>query len=138
RHSAIDTLFENLRPAAEFLNIKQLSVPMNHAALMSRLHFNLRHFAWNYAAILFLLGMWSLNANRKLLTVTALVTISILGFDRENKRLYKRFTTHQACTGLLAAAAPIALKSKALPTLIWLVGTTTLVVLGHALLMDKP
>jgi hypothetical protein len=49
-----------------------------------------------------------------------------------------RFTTSQLYTGLYIIAIPIGLYSSPWRTVLWLIGASGVVIIGHASLMDKP
>ncbi|RFU23701.1 hypothetical protein B7463_g12638, partial [Scytalidium lignicola] len=131
-----------LRPTTEFLNIKQLSIPPNYPAFMSRLYYNLRHFKLNYAITVAALGIWSLLRNRNLLLAVISASIGILGIQQPNKHLPRiagfSATYHHICTAFLALSVPLILNSKVMPSLIWLIGASSLSILGHSTLMEKP
>jgi hypothetical protein len=49
-----------------------------------------------------------------------------------------RATSSQLYTGLVIVAVPLGLLASPISTLLWLIGASGVVILGHASFMDKP
>lgn len=80
--------------------------------------------------------------NLLLLFVIFLVGGGIFGISRlEGQDLvlpFTRLTTSQLYTGLLVVAIPLGFLASPISTMMWLIGSSGVVVLGHASLMEKP
>lgn len=142
RSQSFGTRFANLRPVAEFFDLKRLSKPASFAELQSRVNYNLSYFSSNYAAVFFMLSIYSLLTNWTLSFVIVMVTLSLYGINKLNGRDldlgFARFTTSQLYTFLIIVAIPFILFASVFATALWLIGATGATVFGHAAMMEKP
>ncbi|KAJ9142178.1 PRA1 family protein [Pleurostoma richardsiae] len=142
RSSSVANRFSNLRPVSEFLDVKRLSKPANFAEMQSRVNYNLSHFSSNYAVVFVMLCIYALLTNPWLLfdiifVVAGMYLIGKLdGRDLEIGQ--QRISPSQLYTGLYVIAIPIGLISSPFTTILWLIGASGVVILGHAAMMDKP
>lgn len=51
---------------------------------------------------------------------------------------FTRLTTSQLYTGLLVVAVPLGFLASPISTMMWLIGSSAVTVLGHASFMEKP
>jgi PRA1 family protein 1 len=127
---------------SEFFDFKRLSKPANFSECQSRVNYNLSHFSSNYAVVFLMLSIYALLTNWALLfdiilVVAGMYLIGLLdGRDLEIGTF--RATTSQLYTGLLVVAVPLGLYASPFSTLLWLIGASGVVILGHASFMDKP
>jgi PRA1 family protein 1 len=142
RSGSIGSRFANLRPISEFFDFKRLSKPANFAEMQSRLNYNLGHFSSNYAVVFSMLGVYALLTNWLLLFDIIFIVAGLYVIGRLDGRDLEigdfRASTSQLYTGLLVVAIPIGFIAGTFSTLLWLIGTSGAVILGHAALMDKP
>ncbi|EDO65328.1 prenylated rab acceptor 1 [Neurospora tetrasperma FGSC 2508] len=142
RSGSIANRFSNLRPLSEFFDIKRLSKPENFAEMQSRVNYNLGHFSSNYAVVFVMLCIYALLTNPWLLFDIVFVVAGMWFIGKLDGRDLEigqhRFTTSQLYTGLYVVAIPIGLFSSPFLTVMWLIGASGLVIIGHASLMDKP
>ena len=142
RSGSLSGRFANLRPISEFLDVKRLSKPANFAEAQSRVNYNLGHFSSNYAVVFVMLFIYALLTNVWLLFDIIFVVLGMWLIGKLDGRDLEigtqRFTTSQLYTGLYVIAIPIALISSPFTTILWLIGASGVVILGHAALMDKP
>ncbi|KAL1837256.1 hypothetical protein VTJ49DRAFT_4080 [Mycothermus thermophilus] len=142
RSGSLASRFSNMRPLSEFLDVKRVNKPANFGEMQSRVNYNLGHFSSNYAVVFTMLCLYALLTNFWLLfdiifVVTGMFIIGKLeGRDLEFGQ--QRFSTVQLYTGLWVIAIPIALISGVFGTMMWLIGASGVVILGHAALLDKP
>lgn len=142
RNTSISNRFANLRPVSEFLDVKRVSKPANFAEAQSRVNYNLGHFSSNYAVIFVMLCIYALLTNPWLLFDIVFVVAGMYLIGRLNGADLEigqtRITTSQLYTGLYVIAIPVGLISSPISTVMWLIGASGVVILGHAALMDKP
>jgi PRA1 family protein 1 len=142
RQTSLMTRFSNLRPLSEFFDVKRLSKPANFAEMQSRVNYNLGHFSSNYAAIFVMLSIYALLNNWWLLFDIVFVVFGMWFIGKLDGRDLElgtfRATTSQLYTGLYVIAIPVFLFSGPLATMLWLVGASGVVILGHAAFLDKP
>lgn len=142
RSTSMSNRFANLRPVSEFLDIKRVSKPANFAEAQSRVNYNLGHFSSNYAVIFVMLCIYALLTNPWLLFDIVFVVAGMYLIGRLNGADLEigqtRITTSQLYTGLYVIAIPVGLISSPISTIMWLIGASGVVILGHAAMMDKP
>ncbi|PSR86997.1 prenylated rab acceptor 1 [Coniella lustricola] len=142
RSTSFSNRFANLRPVSEFLDVKRLSKPANFAEAQSRVNYNLGHFSSNYAVIFVMLCIYSLLTNPWLLFDIIFVVAGMYLIGKLNGQDLEigqtRVTTSQLYTGLYVVAIPIGLFASPITTVMWLIGASGVVILGHASMMDKP
>jgi len=142
RSTSLTGRFSNLRPISEFFDVKRISKPANFAEMQSRVNYNLGHFSSNYGVVFSMLTIYGLLTNFWLLFDIVFVVLGMFligkleGNDFEFGQ--QRFSTVQLYTGLYVIAIPIALISGVFGTMMWLIGASGVVILGHAALLDKP
>jgi hypothetical protein len=142
RSGSLASRFSNLRPVSEFLDVKRVSKPDNFAEMQSRVNYNLGHFSSNYAVVFSMLTIYGLLTNFWLLFDIIFVTVGMYLIGKLDGNDFEfgeqRFSTVQLYTGLWVIAIPIALISGVFGTMMWLIGASGVVILGHAALLDKP
>ena len=142
RSGSVSSRFGNLRPLTEFFDLKRLSKPNNFSEAQSRVNYNLSHFSSNYAVVFALLSIYALVTNSILLFDVILVVggMFIIGkLDGQDLIIGNwRATSSQLYTGLVVSAVILGFLANAIWTLLWLIGATGVVIVGHASFMDKP
>ncbi|KAK0660514.1 putative prenylated rab acceptor [Cercophora samala] len=142
RANTIGNRFANLKPLSEFLDVKRVNKPQNFVEMQSRVNYNLGHFSSNYAVVFLMLCVYGLLTSPWLLFDIIFVTVGmfIIGkLDGQDLEFgTQRFSTVQLYTGLWVVAIPIALISGVFSLMMWLIGASGVVILGHAALLDKP
>jgi hypothetical protein len=142
RSGSLGSRFSNLRPISEFLDIKRVNKPANFGEMQSRVNYNLGHFSSNYAVVFSMLCVYGLITNAWLLFDIIFVVLGMYLIGKLDGREFEfgqqRFSTMQLYTGLYVIAVPIAFISGVFSTMMWLIGASGVVILGHASLLDKP
>ncbi len=142
RSGSVSSRFSNLRPISEFFDFKRLSKPNDFSEMQSRVNYNLGHFSSNYSIVFVLLSVYSLITNTTLLFDVIFVTVGMWVIGKLNGQDLEigpnRFTTSQLYMGLYGIAIVLAFFANILFTLMWLIGASGLVIIGHAAFMDKP
>ncbi|KAH8199120.1 hypothetical protein TruAng_006706 [Truncatella angustata] len=142
RNTSLSSRFSNLRPVGEFLDFKRLSKPANFGEMQSRVNYNLGQFSSNYMVVFFLLSIYALITSPLLLFDIVLLIggLWILGKLNGQDLVIGNFraTTSQLYTGLFVTVAILGLIAPTFSTVLWLLGASGVVIIGHAALMDKP
>ncbi|KAF2972976.1 hypothetical protein GQX73_g646 [Xylaria multiplex] len=142
RNTSLSSRFANMKPIGEFLDFKRLSKPANFAEVQSRVNYNLSTFSSNYAAVFVLLSIYALITNVLLLFDIILLAggLWLLGRLNGQDLTIGTFTatTSQLYTGLLCTCGFLFLIASPFSTVLWLIGASGVVILGHATLLDKP
>ncbi|TGJ84192.1 hypothetical protein E0Z10_g4577 [Xylaria hypoxylon] len=142
RNTSISSRFANMKPIGEFLDFKRLSKPANFAEVQSRVNYNLSTFSSNYAAVFVLLSIYALITNVLLLFDIVLLAggLWLLGRLNGQDLTIGTFTatTSQLYTGLLCTCGFLFIIASPFSTVLWLIGASGVVILGHATFLDKP
>ncbi|KAI2619298.1 PRA1 family protein-domain-containing protein [Hypoxylon sp. NC1633] len=142
RNTSLSSRFANMRPVSEFLDFKRLSKPANFAEVQSRVNYNLGTFSSNYAFVFVLLSVYALITNPLLLfdIVLLIAGLWLLGRLNGQDLTIGTFTatSSQLYTGLLVTCGLLFLIASPFSTVLWLIGASGVVIIGHAALMDKP
>ncbi|RYO74365.1 hypothetical protein DL764_010890 [Monosporascus ibericus] len=142
RNTSISSRFANMRPVGEFLDFKRLSKPENFTEVQSRVNYNLGTFSSNYALVFVLLSVYALITNPLLLFDIILLVggLWLLGRLNGQDLIIGTFhaTSSQLYTGLLVTCGLLFLIASPFSTVLWLIGASGVVILGHAAFMDKP
>ncbi|KAJ0330585.1 hypothetical protein COL922a_012335 [Colletotrichum nupharicola] len=142
RSGGLTARFANLRPVGEFFDMKRLSKPGNFGEVQSRWNYNLSYFSSNYSVVFLMLSIYALLTNWLLLFDIIFVVAGMFLIGKLDGRDLEigtfRASTSQLWTGLLVIAIPVGLFASPFSTLLWLIGASGVVILGHAAFMDKP
>ncbi|KAF9879679.1 hypothetical protein CkaCkLH20_02490 [Colletotrichum karsti] len=142
RSGGLSARFANLRPVGEFFDVKRISKPANFGEVQSRWNYNLSYFSSNYTVVFLMLSIYALLTNWLLLFDIIFVVAGMFLIGRLDGRDLEignfRATTSQLWTGLLVISIPLGLFASPFSTLLWLIGASGVVILGHAAFMDKP
>ncbi|KAL2128307.1 hypothetical protein VTI74DRAFT_9371 [Chaetomium olivicolor] len=142
RSGSLASRFSNLRPISEFLDVKRISKPADFGEMQSRVNYNLGHFSSNYAVVFSMLCIYGLLSKLMLLFDIIFVVLGMYLIGKLDGRDLefgeRRFSTVQLYTGLYVIAIPIAVLSGVFGTMMWLIGASGVVIIGHAALLDKP
>lgn len=139
---SLQSSISKLRPPQEFFDFRRVSKPANFGEIQSRVSYNLGYFSANYIAVVSILSIYALVTNLLLLFVIFLVGGGIFGISKlhgEDLVLpFARVSSSQLYTGLFCLAVPLGFLASPISTMMWLIGSSGVTVLGHASLLEKP
>lgn len=142
RNTSLSSRFANMRPVGEFLDFKRLSKPENFGEVQSRVNYNLGTFSSNYFLVFLILSIYALVTNPLLLFDIVLLFGGLWILGRLNGQDLTIGTFHatssQLYTGLLVTCGLLFIIASPFTTVLWLIGASGVVIIGHAALMDKP
>ncbi len=142
RNTSLSNQFANLRPVGEFFDYKRFSKPENFAEVQSRVTYNLGTFSSNYALVIVLLSVYALITNPLLLFDIILLVVGMWILGRLNGEDVNignfHATSSQLYSGLLITCGLLFIIASPFSTVLWLIGASGVVILGHAAFMDKP
>ncbi|CAJ2501326.1 Uu.00g041790.m01.CDS01 [Anthostomella pinea] len=142
RNTSLSSRFANMRPVSEFFDFKRLSKPANFGEVQSRVNYNLSTFSSNYALVFVLLSVYALITNPLLLfdIVLLVAGLWLLGRLGGQDLVIGSFhaTSSQLYTGLLCTCGLLFIIASPFSTVLWLIGASGVVIIGHAAFMDKP
>jgi len=135
-----ETRLGGFRSPVEFFDFNRLSKPADLSTAVSRISYNTRYFSGNYSLIILILAIYAILNNLWLLG--ALVFL-VGGFSLVNKygadplQLGEHTVTQKSLyTGLFVIGIPLLLWASPLGTFFWLVGASSIIILGHASIME--
>jgi len=129
-----------LRPPTEFFDVQRISRPADMNTVVSRISYNTRYFSGNYGLIIIMLAIYALFSNWWLFV--ALVFL-VGGFS-----LINRFAPEPTQVGdyvvtqkslyivLFCIGIPLLFFSGPFSTLLWVVGASGIIILGHACVIE--
>lgn len=135
-----ETRLSGIRPPTEFFDYQRISRPADFNQATSRISYNTRYFSGNYGLIVALLGVYAVLTNPLLLISLAFL---VLGFAAINKFAPEatQFGEHVVTqkhlyTGLFVIGIPMFWLAGPFSTFFWLIGASSVLVLGHASLLE--
>jgi len=132
--------FSALRSPTEFFDFHRLSMPADLNQATSRISYNTRYFSGNYGVIIVILAIYAILNNSFLLLalgflVGGFALINKLGADPVQFGDHV-ITQKSLYTGLFVIGIPLLLWASPLGTFFWLVGASSILILGHATIME--
>merc|ERR1712080_694070 len=131
---------QSLRPPQEFFDVQRVSKPADMGVATQRIKYNVNYFSGNYILLFLLLAVYSLLTNPLLLIAIAFLIGGYIGINRfilepvqfgsttvEPKHLYMV---------LLIVGIPILWIAAPIASLFWLVGSSSVLILSHAALVE--
>ncbi|GJN90965.1 hypothetical protein Rhopal_003979-T1 [Rhodotorula paludigena] len=131
---------QSLRPPNEFFDMQRVSKPADLNAATQRIKYNVNYFSGNYILLILLLAVYSLLTNPLLLIALAFLIGGYIGINKfipepvqfgsttiEPRHLYMV---------LLIVGIPILWLSAPLSAFFWLVGSSSVLILGHAAIVE--
>ncbi|GAA6010027.1 Yip3p [Rhodotorula paludigena] len=131
---------QSLRPPNEFFDMQRVSKPADLNAATQRIKYNVNYFSGNYILLILLLAVYSLLTNPLLLIALAFLIGGYIGINKfipepvqfgsttiEPRHLYMV---------LLIVGIPILWLSAPLSAFFWLVGSSSVLILGHAAVVE--
>ncbi|KAL8280872.1 hypothetical protein RQP46_006876 [Phenoliferia psychrophenolica] len=120
--------------------MQRVSKPADMTVATQRITYNTRHFSGNYIVIVGVLALYSLLTNPLLLIAIAFI---VGGFTAINRFIPEpvqmgdqTITQKHLYTGLFVIGLPILWFAAPIATFFWLVGSSSVLILGHAALVE--
>jgi len=135
-----ETKFSGLRSPAEFFDYHRISRPADLNQATQRISYNTRYFSGNYGLILAILAVYAIITNYLLLLSLAFLVfgfIAINKFAPEATQFGEHTVTQKHLyTGLFVIGLPLLWISSPIGTFFSFVGTSGVLILGHACLLE--
>ncbi|OXG43133.1 hypothetical protein C359_01524 [Cryptococcus neoformans Bt120] len=135
-----ETRLSTLKPPQEFFDHRQLSRPKNMNEATSRVTYNTRHYSGNYLIVIAILAVYALITNPLLLIALAFLAggfAAINKFAPEPMQVGDHIITQKSLyTALFVIGLPLLWFASPVSTFFWLVGSSAVLILGHAVLME--
>ncbi|TIB84727.1 beta and beta-prime subunits of DNA dependent RNA-polymerase [Wallemia mellicola] len=135
-----ETRLSRLRPVNEFFDHHRLSRPSDMNEATSRITYNTRHFSGNYGVVVAVLSVYALLTNPFLLIAIGVIVggfTAIQRFAADPLQVGEHVITQKGLYGVLVVLGLVLFWIAApLSILFWLVGSSTILILGHAALIE--
>ncbi|KAH9931074.1 prenylated rab acceptor PRA1 [Epithele typhae] len=135
-----ETRLSGLRPPTEFFDVNRISRPADLTQATKRISYNTRYFSGNYLLLVLILFVYALLTNLTLVFATLFV---FGGFTAINRFAPEEFsiagqtiTQRTLYTGLLVIGIPLIYFASPFGTFFWLVGASSVLILGHASMIE--
>jgi len=135
-----ETRLSGLRPPTEFFDYQRISRPADLNQATSRISYNTRYFSGNYGLVIALLAVYALITNYWLLISLGFL---VFGFAAINKFAPEAtqvgehtVTQKHLYTVLFVIGIPMFWWAGPFGTFFWLIGASSILVLGHASLLE--
>ncbi|KAL7424465.1 Prenylated Rab acceptor 1 [Cryptotrichosporon argae] len=135
-----ETRLSTLKSPRDFFDHRQLSRPRDLNEATSRITYNTRHFSGNYLLLVLVLAVYALLTNFMLLLALAVMFGGLLAINKyatDDLQFGSIIVTQkQLYIGLFVIGLPILYVASPLSVFFWLVGSSAILILGHATLME--
>jgi len=135
-----ETRLSGLRPPTEFFDYQRVSRPADFNEATTRISYNTRYFSGNYGLIVAALAVYAVLTNFWLLFSLAFL---VGGFVLVNKYAPEAtqfgdqtITQKHLYTGLFVIGIPLLWWASPFLTFFWIVGASSILIFGHASLME--
>ncbi|GAA5857883.1 hypothetical protein JCM8547_006016 [Rhodosporidiobolus lusitaniae] len=134
------TRLQTLRPPQEFFDVQRVARPADMSVATSRIKYNVNYFSGNYIFLVLLLAVYSLLTNPLLLIAIGFLVGGFIGIQKFFPEPFQVGSTtvepkHLYST-LLVIGLPILWFAAPIATFFWLVGSSAVLILGHAALLE--
>ncbi|OCF34232.1 hypothetical protein I317_02442 [Kwoniella heveanensis CBS 569] len=135
-----ETRLSTLKTPQEFFDHRQLSRPADMNEATTRITYNTRHFSGNYLLVIGVLAVYALLTNPLLLIALGFLAggfAAINKFAPEPVQVGSQVVTQKSLyTALFVIGIPLLWFASPVSTFFWLVGSSAILILGHAVLME--
>ncbi|PPQ99439.1 hypothetical protein CVT24_005246 [Panaeolus cyanescens] len=135
-----ETRLSGLRPPTEFFDVQRISRPADFNQATSRISYNTRYFSGNYGLIVLILAIYALISNYMLLVSLGFV---VGGFALINKFAPEAtqvgehtITQKHLYTALFVIGFLMFWWASPFGTFFWLIGASSVLIIGHACLLE--
>ncbi|KAL1410873.1 Prenylated Rab acceptor 1 [Vanrija albida] len=129
-----------LRPASDFFDHRQLSRPRDLNDATQRVTYNTRHFSGNYLLVVIVLAVYAILTNPLLLIAIGIFAggfAAINKFGADPVEVGNAVITQKTLyIALFVIGIPILFLASPLGVFFWLVGSSSILIIGHAVLME--
>jgi len=135
-----ETRLSALRPPSEFFDYHRISRPADLNQATSRISYNTKYFSGNYSLIVAVLAVYALITSPLLLISLGFLVGGFTAINRfapEPMQVGDHVVTQKSLyTGLFVIGVPLLWWSSPLGVFFWLVGASSVLILGHATVIE--
>ncbi|KIM91921.1 hypothetical protein PILCRDRAFT_809913 [Piloderma croceum F 1598] len=135
-----ETRLSALRPPSEFFDYQRISRPADLNQATSRITYNTKYFSGNYGLIVAVLAVYALITSPLLLISLGFLVGGFAAINRfapEPMQVGDHVITQKSLyTALFVIGLPLLWWSSPIGTFFWLVGASSVLILGHATVIE--
>jgi len=135
-----ETRLSALRPPSEFFDYQRISRPADLNQATSRITYNTKYFSGNYGLIVAVLAVYALITSPLLLISLGFLVGGFAAINRfapEPMQVGDHVITQKSLyTALFVIGLPLLWWSSPISTFFWLVGASSVLILGHATVVE--
>jgi len=135
-----ETRLSALRPPSEFFDYQRISRPADLNQATSRISYNTKYFSGNYGLIVAVLAVYALITSPLLLISLGFLVGGFAAINRfapEPMQVGDHVVTQKSLyTGLFVIGLPLLWWSSPIGVFFWLVGASSVLILGHATVIE--
>jgi len=135
-----ETRLSALRPPSEFFDHQRISRPADLNQATSRISYNTKYFSGNYGLIIAILAVYALITSPLLLLSLGFLVGGFAAINRfapEPVQVGDHVVTQKSLyTGLFIIGLPLLWWSSPVRAFFWLVGASSVIILGHATMIE--
>ncbi|EIM81141.1 prenylated rab acceptor PRA1 [Stereum hirsutum FP-91666 SS1] len=135
-----ETRLSALRPPNEFFDHNRVSRPADLNQAVQRISYNTRYFSGNYGVVAAILAVYALITNPLLLIALGFLVGGFAAINRfapEPMQVGDHVVTQKSLyTGLFVIGLPLLWFASPVSTFFWLVGASSVLILGHATFIE--
>ncbi|KZP34365.1 prenylated rab acceptor PRA1 [Athelia psychrophila] len=135
-----ETRLSALRPPSEFFDVQRISRPADLNQATSRISYNTKYFSGNYGVIIGVLTVYALITSPLLLIAIVFLVGGFAAINRfapEPMQVGDHVITQKSLyTALFVIGLPVLWWASPFMVFFWLVGASSVVILGHACIIE--
>jgi len=135
-----ETRLSALRPPGEFFDYQRISRPADLNQATSRISYNTKYFSGNYGLIVAVLAVYALITSPLLLIALGFLVGGFAAINRfapEPMQVGDHVVTQKSLyTALFVIGLPLLWFASPISTFFWLVGASSVLILGHATVIE--
>ncbi|WFC95616.1 Prenylated Rab acceptor 1 [Malassezia brasiliensis] len=137
-----ETRLSTVRPLNEFVDYHRISRPRDTNEAVQRLTYNTRHFSGNYAVVIVLLAVYGLIMAPLLIVAVGILVGGFAAINRfapEPMQVGNHVVTQKGLyTALFVVGIVLLWFANPFSFVFWLVGSSAILILGHAAFIEPP
>ncbi|WFD47143.1 Prenylated Rab acceptor 1 [Malassezia furfur] len=137
-----ETRLSTVRPLNEFVDYNRISRPRDTNEAVQRLTYNTRHFSGNYAVVIVLLAVYGLIMAPLLIVAVGILVGGFAAINRfapEPMQVGNHVVTQKGLyTALFVVGIVLLWFANPFSFVFWLVGSSAILILGHAAFIEPP
>ncbi|PKI83444.1 Prenylated Rab acceptor 1 [Malassezia vespertilionis] len=141
-HGFRETHLSTVRPFSEFLDYNRIGRPRDTNEAVQRITYNTRHFFGNYAVVIVILSLYGILTAPLLIAAVGILVGGFAAINRfapEPMQVGRHVVTQKSLYTALGVVGIVLLwLANPFALIFWLVGSSLVLILGHAAFIEPP